>query len=230
MSKILLIETATKVCSIGISVNGQRISIRENDEQKSCSQVITVMIEEVMKESTIKLSELDAVAVSCGPGSYTGLRIGISTAKGICYGLNKPLISINTLEVLANGFKINGKNEAMLCPLIDAKRNESYVAIYGRNLNQIIPPHPEIFNENSFEELLNKTMVYFFGDGSSKLKGIIKNHKNAIFEGPEYPSVAFMASSVEKKFCLNQFEDVAYFEPFYLKEFKSIRPPISLNI
>ena len=223
MSKILLIETATKVCSIGISVNGKLVSIRENHEQKSCSSVITILIDEVLKESNVKINDLSAVAVSCGPGSYTGLRIGISTAKGICYGLDIPLISLNTLELLANGFK-NCLDNALLCPMIDARRNEAYIALYNIHLGQITAPRPEVLNENSFEELLTKNPIYFFGDGALKFKRILKSHKNAIFEGPDYPSSAFMANLAEKKFKLNQFEDIAYFEPTYLKEYKGIKP------
>jgi tRNA threonylcarbamoyladenosine biosynthesis protein TsaB len=216
LTYILNIETATKNCSVSVSNNGELIAVKElNNGNYSHAEVLHSFINDVVKEANINLSDLSAIAVSKGPGSYTGLRIGVSAAKGLSFALNKPLISINTLKSLAHCLTIeSGKIIAML----DARRMEVYAAIFDADLIQIRDIKAEIIDENSFSEYLAKEQVYFVGDGAEKCKDVIK-HTNAVFIEDKFPSSKEMCSLAYHKYKKNDIEDVAYFEPFYLKDF-----------
>lgn len=216
MSYILNIETATKNCSVSVSKNGKLIAIKElNNGNYSHAEVLHSFIEEVVSKSNINLDDLSAIAVSKGPGSYTGLRIGVSAAKGLCFSLNLPLISVNTLQSLASSIQIE---EGVVVPMIDARRMEVYAAIFDKDNSHLREIKAEIIDEYSFTELLNKQHVYFLGDGAEKCKEVI-NHKNAFFINDKYPSAKEMCQLAFDKYKKNDIEDVAYFEPFYLKDF-----------
>jgi tRNA threonylcarbamoyladenosine biosynthesis protein TsaB len=231
MALILNIETSTEVCSVTIAQNGLTLFKKESVEGLNHSSVLTVFIEKLFKENNIQPKTLDAVTVSKGPGSYTGLRIGVSVAKGLCYGLNIPLISVNSLEVLGkyaaqNSEKYNlskNENQILFCPMIDARRMEVYTALYNSDGKEIRQVSAEIIEENFLADLLETHKILFFGNGAKKCRNIIK-HENAVFEGPETTSAEFMQMIAEKKFSEKQFEDVAYFEPFYLKNFIATIP------
>lgn len=216
MATILNIETATKNCSVSIAKSGKIIAVKElNDNKLSHAEKLHTFIDEAIRKSAINIDELDAVAVSKGPGSYTGLRIGVSAAKGLCFALNKPLISIETLHSLATSLVIK---EGYIAPMIDARRMEVYTTIYSKNYEKLQKTKAEIINENSFIEYLQKNKVCFIGDGAEKCKEIIK-HKNAFFIDDKLPSAKEMGVLSFKKYLKKSFEDVAYFEPFYLKDF-----------
>ncbi len=224
MALILNIETATRVCSVALSRDGSILTSKESNEQYSHSELITVFIQEVMKESEAKLEDINAVAISKGPGSYTGLRIGVSTAKGLCFALDKPLISIGTLQSMAYGMSKNPEIEKLeknilFCPMIDARRMEVYAALYDINNKEVREVGADIIDENSFSEYLKNSKVIFFGDGAGKCKEILSVNPNAIFNDDVLPSSLHMVSLAEQKFREKQFEDLAYFEPFYLKDF-----------
>jgi len=217
LSLILNIETATKNCSVSLSYKGEILAIKElNDGNYSHSENLHVFIEEVLRSKSKSFEEIDAIAVSKGPGSFTGLRIGVSTAKGLCFSLDKPLISISTLDSLANAIVV--ENDAIIVSLLDARRMEVYSAVYDGNYNQIREVKAEIINSNSFKEFLEKGKVYFLGDGAEKCKELIK-HKNAIFLVDYFPSAKQMTKLSYDKYKKNDIEDVAYFEPYYLKDF-----------
>lgn len=226
MAIILNIETSTEVCSVSVSLNGETIAIRENSDRQSHSELLTVFIGEICKESKLDMGDINAVAIGKGPGSYTGLRIGTSVAKGICFALGKPLISVCSLEVLGiftaknlnlySGLQSNSPK--FFCPMIDARRMEVYTALYSSEGKVLKEVTASIIDENSFQDFLETGEVYFFGNGASKCKNLI-THKNAIFKGPEKTSAQYMQSLAEEKFKQSNFENVAYFEPFYLKDF-----------
>jgi len=227
MAVILYIETATQVCSVAITVNGAISQIMESREKNSHSATITVFIEKIMKDSGLAFTALDAVAVSMGPGSYTGLRIGVSTAKGICYALDKPLIAISTLKSMAAGLKLEMESRLtgtpsqpfLLCPMIDARRMEVYNALYRSDLSLEREIRAEIIDEASFSAELEQQQVWFFGDGADKCKNMLGIHPNARFVDDFQLSAAFMINLAEEKFSGSEFEDVVYFEPYYLKDF-----------
>ncbi len=216
MALILNIETSTKNCSVGISKNGVTIALKEsNNGDYSHAEKLHVFIEDILKEQNLKVSDLEAVAVGKGPGSYTGLRIGVSTAKGLAYSLEIPLISVETLKVLAKTIKVEN---ALITPMIDARRLEVYSAIFNSNYEMIRAVEAQIIDEKSFLELLESQEIYFLGDGAEKCKEII-THKNAKFIDYKFPSASEMAFLAEEKFNVKDFEDTVYFEPFYLKDF-----------
>lgn len=216
MAYILNIETATKNCSVSIAKNGKTVALQElNDGKYSHAEKLHEFIKDVIEEAGIEFKDLKAVAVSKGPGSYTGLRIGVSAAKGLCFALGIPLIATNTLKALALTISIE---DGIKVPLLDARRMEVYSAVFS-NENKIIKQvTAEVIDELSFNKFLKEEKVYFLGDGASKCKGII-THKNAFFMEDKFPSANEMASLSFSKFKNNEFEDVAYFEPFYLKDF-----------
>ena len=217
LALILNIETATKNCSVSLSSKEEVIALRElNDGNYSHSENLHVFIDEVLKSANKTFREIDAIAVSKGPGSFTGLRIGVSAAKGLCFSLDLPLISIPTLASLAGA--INVEEGDLIIPLLDARRMEVYSAVFDHNYDQIRKTEAEIIDKNSFEEYLNNGKVYFLGDGAHKIKEII-NQKNAIFLDGYFPSAREMAKLSYDKYKKNDAEDVAYFEPFYLKDF-----------
>lgn len=215
MALILNIETATKNCSVALSKAGKTIAIREIAEQNfSHAEKLHIFIEELLLETNVTLKEVKAIAVSQGPGSYTGLRIGVSAAKGLCYALSIPLIAVDTLEILAR--KINISNGTIL-PMIDARRLEVYSAFYDSNYAKIRETKAEIIDENSFQE--ETEILHLIGDGAMKFKEILTDEKFKYYPEIQFPSAADMSLISFQKFQNNQFEDVAYFEPFYLKDF-----------
>ncbi|MBN2521396.1 MAG: tRNA (adenosine(37)-N6)-threonylcarbamoyltransferase complex dimerization subunit type 1 TsaB [Bacteroidales bacterium] len=224
---ILHIETSTEVCSVAISQKKELIFYKESPHEMSHSSSLAVLIDEGLKTCKLNASGLNAVSVSQGPGSYTGLRIGVSTAKGLCYGAGIPLIAIPTLLVMTKKMvsdkDITFEKNSLFCPMIDARRMEVYTALYDSKLNLIENVKAEIITETSFNLLLNKHNIYFFGNGAEKCKMVIKN-KNAVFIDTIYPSADSMPAIAFEKFEDKAFEDVAYFEPFYLKDFIATIP------
>lgn len=213
---ILHLETSTKNCSVAISRNGELLCLcEEYDENYGHSEKLHQFVNWALEGAEISLNEIDAVCVSKGPGSYTGLRIGVSAAKGFCFGLNIPMLSLNSLEILAQS-QIN-KGFDLIIPMIDARRMEVYTAIFDTSGQMISEIEAKILDENSFQELADKKIV-FVGDGVEKSKSIL-NLPNAEFIDHSHPSAKNMMDLAEKKFEEKTFEDVAYFEPFYLKEF-----------
>ncbi len=219
---ILCIETATKICSVALCHNGNLIEKKESSEEKSHSTLLTVFIQEVLKSAGIKATSLDAVAVSKGPGSYTGLRIGVSAAKGIAYAAEIPLIAVPTAELMYHGGRAKGEYD-FYCPMIDARRMEVYTAVYDKNGNEVKSICAEIIREDTFEEIISKGTVLFFGDGAEKCSSIIK-HPSAIFDESFCISSEYMCKPALEAFNKKNFEDVAYFEPFYLKDFIATTP------
>lgn len=216
MALILSLETSTKVCSVALAENGNLISFKElYDEKYSHAEKLNLFIEDVLQQANKKFSDLDAVAVSEGPGSYTGLRIGTSSAKGLCYALDKPLIAINSLKSLAN--LVTEKTDVII-PLFDAMRMEVYAAAFDSSLNELEKTSAKIIESNSFENFLATKKVTFVGPGAAKCVEVIKS-PNAVFNLNLQVSAKGMISLAEQKFNQNQFVDVAYFEPFYLKDF-----------
>nr|WP_199081453.1 tRNA (adenosine(37)-N6)-threonylcarbamoyltransferase complex dimerization subunit type 1 TsaB [Pedobacter sp. ASV19] len=224
MAKILQIETATQTCSVALSVDGETIALKEETAQNIHAGSLTLFIEEVMKQASVEYSELDAIAVSKGPGSYTGLRIGVSTAKGLCFALDKPLIALDTLKVMANGFtEANPEDKGLVCAMIDARRMEVYTAIFDHSLNTISQTEAKIIDGTSFAEELLQHKMTFIGDGALKCKDILKND-HALFLDRNFNSAAHLSKLAEQAYQDGDFEDVAYFEPHYLKDFVLTQP------
>lgn len=211
---ILNIETSTKNCSVSIALNGKTIALKEVAEESfSHSEKLHVFIDNLLKENQITYKDLNAVALSGGPGSYTGLRIGTSTAKGLCFALDIPLIAVDTLLVLAK--QVN--EDSLIIPMIDARRMEVYTAIFDATHNPATPVQALVIDENSFAEISEKAVL--IGDGAAKCKEVL-NRENFIFlDEIRYPSAREMSEISFDKFQKKEFEDIAYFEPFYLKEF-----------
>jgi tRNA threonylcarbamoyladenosine biosynthesis protein TsaB len=213
---ILNIETSTKNCSVSIADSGRVIASKElNNGNYSHAEVLHPFIAQILEEVAISKDKIDAIAVSKGPGSYTGLRIGVSAAKGLSFALNKPLISIDTLTSLSYAVTIN---KGVIVPMLDARRMEVYAAIFDKEHQKIREIKAEIIDNTSFAEELERGEVYFLGDGAQKCKETI-THKNAVFVDDKFPSSIEMAELSYQKYNNNNFEDVAYFEPFYLKDF-----------
>ena len=215
MAIILNIETATKNCSVSLSKNGKTIFFKEHaDQGYSHAEKLHVFIDQVIKECQINISEINAVAVSKGPGSYTGLRIGVSAAKGLCYALNIPLIAVDTLEILANQVQ---KKDGLIVPMLDARRMEVYSAIFNNDLEKISETKAEILSTESYAEINEK--IYFVGDCQEKSQTVFTKNNFEFLPEIVYPSANEMSKISYQKFENKQFEDVAYFEPFYLKDF-----------
>ena len=225
MACILHIETSTEACSVAVSEAGLTEFKQEDLQGPSHAVQLGVFIDEALSFVDSHAMPLDAVAVSCGPGSYTGLRIGVSMAKGICYGRNLPLIAIPTLEVMSVPVLLQQElpDDALLCPMIDARRMEVYAALYDRALNIKRSIAADIVDENSYLEYLEEHPVYFFGNGSNKCREKI-THPNAHFIDGIRPLARWMFPLAEKALVNREFKDVAYFEPFYLKEFVASMP------
>lgn len=218
MAILLHIETATTNCSVGISVDTKVVAlVQQNDAGYTHAENLHLFILKALEKSGLNQSQLDGVAVSMGPGSYTGLRIGVAAAKGLCFALDKPLIAVDTLAVLARQYRL--EDAAYIVPLIDARRMEVYSEVFDQNYKQLRTTAAEIIDSKSFSEFLDKNKVYFIGDGALKCKDVIRHH-NAVFpEKVYYPSAETMAELAVKKYKAGDFEDLAYFEPFYLKDF-----------
>lgn len=227
MAVILSIETSTKTSSIAIHESGTLISSLNVHLEKSHSEYLTLSIKYLLKTSGIKIDTLDAVAISKGPGSYTGLRIGTSTAKGICYALDTKLISVNTLEAMALGMAKYKDANALLCPMIDARRMEVYCLVANKNMNVIAKTQAKIIDQSSFKDLLKNNTMIFFGNGASKCKDELGSSKNAIFIENIYPSAEHVGALAWESYQKDQFENTAYFEPFYLKDFIAKKPSIN---
>jgi tRNA threonylcarbamoyladenosine biosynthesis protein TsaB len=218
MGIILNLETSSTNCSVCLTKDGVILAMKElNSENYSHAEKLHVFIEEVMKEATLKIQDLEAIAVSKGPGSYTGLRIGVSAAKGLCYALGVPLVSVSTLKSMASQLK-SVDEDALIIPVLDARRMEVYSAVFDNHLNQVRETKAEIIDEQSFEEYIGSTFVHFLGSGAEKIKGIF-NSDNLTFHLDVVPSAKEMALISFDKFKNKDFEDVAYFEPYYLKDF-----------
>ena len=218
MPVILSLETSTDVCSVALHDNETLLASISLQEPQAHASRLGPLIERVMRDSHRSLKDLRALAITKGPGSYTGLRIGTSTAKGICYALDIPLIAVGTLELLAFQARELGKQNALLCPMIDARRMEVYCLVSDAALHIVQPVSARIIDENSFAELLSEHKVFFFGNGSSKCRAVIQ-HPNAVFIDDIVPAAAALGEMAEKKYTEGAFEDLVQFKPFYLKEF-----------
>ena len=242
MALILCIETATEVCSVALYQDQELLQIKESKARNVHSAMLTTFIDELIKSSGNLLCDLDAIAVSMGPGSYTGLRIGVATAKGLCYALDKPLIAVSTLQAMTMGinYKLKIKNydsgdiipypvsriPYLICPMIDARRMEVYCAVYDGDNNKKRNVRAEIIDDFSFQELLAENTMVFGGGGADKCKPILENHPNAIFYDDFQASARFMNLISAEKFHQQEFENLAYFEPFYLKDFVAGKPRV----
>lgn len=230
MAKILLLETATETCSAAIADNGQIVICRESTEGYNHSEKLTLFIEEMFAESGLTPGQMDAVCTSRGPGSYTGLRIGVSAAKGFCYALDVPLIAVSTLHASARHLAVSPEEygaaitpASLLCPMLDARRMEVYTALHDYMGNPVSEISAKIIDNQSFAEELQNHIVWFFGNGAEKCKSVI-GHPNARFISGFHASARFMSSLAESSYEQKKFEDVAYFEPFYLKDFIATIP------
>ena len=217
MSFILNIDTAVQTASVCLAEEGVSKGLKINASQKDHAAWLQPAIARLLQEQSLPIHHLKAIAVSAGPGSYTGLRVGMATAKGLCYALNIPLIAISTLKIMAWGAK--NEEAEIICPMIDARRLEVFTAIYNRELHEWLPPQNLILAADSFKEFLQKGKTLFFGNGSEKFKAIV-SHPNAIFKKIETTAEQMVVLSYDA-FQMKKFEDIAYVEPQYGKEFYS---------
>lgn len=224
MSLLLCIDTATENAGVCFSSDGKIIASKKSEDQKNHASFVQTAIAEIKAVSRIDFNDLNAIAVTQGPGSYTGLRVGLATAKGFCYALRKPLILLNTLEVMARGSKryfFNDNSSSvkniLFGPMIDARRMEVFTSVYDGDLNVVMQPTAMILESFSFQELLKENKIVFSGSGHHKLENLI-NHHNAIFQKEQY-NITDVASSAALACAKKEYADVAYSEPFYLKEF-----------
>lgn len=219
MTTILSIETSTSICSVAVHLDGRLISLSELTEPGAHAERLMLLIEEVLEKAKIGFQELDAVAVSEGPGSYTGLRIGVSTAKGLAFGLNKPLIGVNTLQALASA--VASKEGELVIPVLDARRMEIFREVFDWKLNSVAKLDAEVLSEDSFQNFLENHRVYFLGDAVDKVESIVQ-HDHASFISDLSFSAQHMGGIAFDKYQKGQFADLAYFVPNYLKEFKAL--------
>ncbi|WP_337042436.1 tRNA (adenosine(37)-N6)-threonylcarbamoyltransferase complex dimerization subunit type 1 TsaB [Emticicia sp. 17c] len=229
MAFILSIETSTKGCSTAIHQDDKLVALNELFHEKSSSGMLTTLVQQVIKAAGLAFNDIDAIAVAKGPGSYTGLRIGVSTAKGLCFTLEKPLIAINTLEALAwqvNSYQSVISEASLLCPMLDARRMEVYCAMYQTGvLQQVVPTQAKIIDEAAFANELKEQKIIFFGDGADKCRTVLGNQPNAFFlKEPVYPSAKAIGALAYGSLQAENFENVAEFEPYYLKEFMTTTP------
>lgn len=218
MAILLHIDTATEHASVGISNNNMLLAVENNQQPTNHAAFVQPAIQRICKEIGIALKEIDAIAVSNGPGSYTGLRVGLASAKGLCYALSKPLITLNTLTIMANAVKADLQNEAnfFICPLIDARREDVFTAVYNYDLSQVIEPQHMVLHASSFAELLAEKPIYGIGSGAAKLQNMIQHP--AFFINPLQWNAYHMINLAEQAFANQQFANTAYAIPFYLKE------------
>jgi tRNA threonylcarbamoyladenosine biosynthesis protein TsaB len=226
MPLILNIDTATENAIVCLSENETILAFEENHDQKNHAAFVQPAIEKLFNTTNIKIQNIDSVAVTAGPGSYTGLRVGLASAKGLCYALRKPIILINTLDVMAKSIIREFKNQksenihALFCPMIDARRMEVFMALYDSQLQPLLQPSAIIIDEDSFAKELSEHSIIFAGNGSIKLKALIC-HKNAIFSSIQHNASDLSELSL-KAYNKNQFSELAYCEPYYLKEFYNL--------
>jgi len=227
MPVILSIETSASTCSVAIANDGRNISVKENHVDKSHASILNVLIMEAVAESGIPMGKIDAVAVSKGPGSYTGLRIGVSSAKGICYALNKPLIAVDTLKIMAimasQVFLQKLDEELLICPMIDARRDEVYTALFNSRTEKLNETTAVIISPDFFGDIDPEIAILCCGSGAPKCNEIVKR-KNVVFSDSIFPSAEFMCQPALDLYSKACFEDVAYFEPYYLKDFIATVP------
>ncbi|MEM9337831.1 MAG: tRNA (adenosine(37)-N6)-threonylcarbamoyltransferase complex dimerization subunit type 1 TsaB [Bacteroidota bacterium] len=222
MAFILSIETSTTRCSVALHENGELRSSQAHQVEKSHSSLLPSIVEEILKEAGRSYQDLDAVAVSSGPGSYTGLRIGVTTAKGFCYSLSIPLISVDTLDSMLQAVKGKFKGNHFLCPMLDARRMEVYTKMINQEMAEVWALQAKILDEDSLAAF-NKETVYVFGNGMPKFKEIVAQ-ENVVFIEDIYPDASNMGMLAYDKFQAAKFEDTAYFEPNYLKEWRTTTP------
>lgn len=227
MPYILSIDTSTEICSVALSKGTEQVAFRETAEGRSHAKILLPFIEETLKEAAVVPEQLQAVAVSMGPGSYTGLRIGVSTAKGLCFSLGIPLIAVPTLQIMAAGTRkaVPMEPEMLLCPMLDARRMEVFVAMYNVDLQEVMPFGAKIIEEGSFAEALAEHKVLFCGNGAEKCREILSKNANACFDHTPI-SARNMVEIALQKFENQQFEDVAYCEPIYGKEYVAAKPNV----
>jgi tRNA threonylcarbamoyladenosine biosynthesis protein TsaB len=223
MALILSLETSTSVCSVALHDHEKLIAVLEIHKEQSHASKLAVLVEQVVKLAGVSLSDVKAIAVAAGPGSYTGLRIGASTAKGLCYALGVPLLAVETLKVMAAQVQQFNISDAILCPMIDARRMEVYCQLFDASLNTMNNIEAKIIDEQSFLEMLTSNKIIFFGDGAAKCKSVIR-HSNALFLEDIIPSATQLGYLANRKFEKNEFENLVSFEPFYLKEFMIKKP------
>jgi len=222
---ILSIDTTTRGCSVAVHQDNTLVASYDLLTDRSSSAMLTTLMKNAVEHAGFSLEALDAVAVAKGPGSYTGLRVGVSTAKGLCYALDKPLIAISSLEALTTQTTAFYPNDFLFCPMIDARRMEVFAAVYNSDLELILPTQAVIIDTDSFGELLQERSVVFFGDGAAKCKPILGSHPNAFFPGQAIePSARTVGVLATKAYASAQFEDLASFEPYYLKDFMGTKP------
>jgi tRNA threonylcarbamoyladenosine biosynthesis protein TsaB len=219
MGYILNIETATTVCSVSLSQGEKLLFCKELNKGFTHAENLHLFIDQALKETGVTSKQLNAIAVSKGPGSYTGLRIGVSAAKGLAYALNIPLISLDTLQIMAASTVSQQKEQIMYCPMIDARRMEVYTAVYDAKLQVKIPVESLIIDEFSIQKFKAYPKICYFGDGMSKCRELLNLNENAVFIEKIYPSARYMPELAHEKFQNLDFENLAYFEPFYLKDF-----------
>ncbi|MDR0605167.1 MAG: tRNA (adenosine(37)-N6)-threonylcarbamoyltransferase complex dimerization subunit type 1 TsaB [Bacteroidales bacterium] len=225
MTYLLAIETSTEICSVALGKNTECITIVENEQGNSHAEKIILFVSEVLQQAGLKKSQLDAVCISEGPGSYTGLRIGVSSAKGLCAALDIPLIAVSTLQSMAWGAKEQYPNYKQYCPMIDAKRMEVYTAVYNHHLQPIQEINNLILDENAYSDFLSIDKLVFSGNGITKAQSLLSDNPNAVFCNRK-TSARYLLALAYEKFLKQDFVDLAYFEPFYLKEFHAVKPKI----
>ena len=221
---LLSLDTSTTVCSVALHQDGILLGCYELFTERTSSAMLTTLIANVVEHTGHELSQLDAVAVAKGPGSYTGLRIGVSTTKGLCFSLDKPLLAVNTLAAMTEQIRAFYPANHVLCPMIDARRMEVYCAFYNTDGRELQPTSAEIIDYQSFSDWLGRGPVVFFGDGAAKCRAALGNHPNAVFvEQVITPSARTVGVLATPAFAEGRFEDVTTFEPFYLKEFMAVK-------
>lgn len=220
MSLILSIETATPVCSVALHTEAQLISTQTLYLEKSHSESLLPIIDHLLATSAYATEDLAAIAISSGPGSYTGLRIGTAAAKGLCQALQIPLISVSTLEAMAHSIQPYNTSQALCCPMIDARRMEVYCLLVDAQGSVLAPPHAQIIDQNSFQNWLADSSILFFGDGAAKCKSILAHQPNALFIDNIHPDARHIGTLAYPKFQQADFEDLAQFTPTYLKPFQ----------
>jgi tRNA threonylcarbamoyladenosine biosynthesis protein TsaB len=224
---LLSLDTSTTVCSVALHQNGALLGSYELFTERTSSAMLTTLAGNVVQQAGFGLSDLDAVVIAKGPGSYTGLRIGVSTAKGLCFALDKPLLSVNTLHAMTEQIRpfFSAPAPRLFCPMIDARRMEVYCALYDAQGQEVNSTAAEVIDEQSFADWLANYQLLFFGDGATKCRPALENHPNAVFlDELIRPSARTVGKLATGKFRAGDFEDVATFEPFYLKEFRTTQP------
>ncbi|MBN8821252.1 MULTISPECIES: tRNA (adenosine(37)-N6)-threonylcarbamoyltransferase complex dimerization subunit type 1 TsaB [unclassified Spirosoma] len=222
---ILSIDTSTASCSVALHQNSQLLACHELFTERTSAAMLTTLMHDVVQQAGYELANLDAIAVAKGPGSYTGLRIAVSTAKGLCFALDKPLLAINTLAAMAEQIRAFYPADHLLCPMIDARRMEVYCALYDTNGQERQATAAQIIDQTSFGDWLNQSPIVFFGDGAAKCKSLLNDQPNAIFPTISLvPSARTVGQLAGQSYTNGQFEDMATFEPFYLKDFMTTQP------